>query len=116
MKNKSASAENSGGAKKRKSKVNHEREAPTPKEKNESINGHEKGDRPFKCEMCTRTFNIRQALSTHMRLHRLKEEESGGGADDDDVVDFESLIDETRTTSDSVSRTTARTGSKRKAQ
>ncbi|XP_055685701.1 zinc finger protein 681-like isoform X2 [Lutzomyia longipalpis] len=119
MKNKAA--ECSSGAKKRKNKVTttkgqHQPPKETSKSE-ESINGHDSKpeQRPFKCEMCSRTFNMRQALTTHMRLHRLEVEEAQDEGDMKDVVDFETLIDETRS-SDSGSLTRApRAGSKRKA-
>ncbi|XP_055701835.1 zinc finger protein 723-like [Phlebotomus papatasi] len=116
MKNKTA--ECSSGAKKRKSKVNTVKVQQTPKEtsKNESINGHDnKSERPFKCEICSRTFNMRQALSTHMRLHRLDEEDLKSENELKDVVDFETLIDETRSSDSGTIARTPRAGSKRKA-
>ncbi|XP_059614767.1 zinc finger protein 865-like [Phlebotomus argentipes] len=115
MKNKAA--ECSSGAKKRKSKVSTARGQQAPKEttKSESINGHDnKAERPFKCEMCSRTFNVRQALTTHMRLHRLDEEEAPAG-ETKDVVDFETLIDETRSSDPGSLARPPRAGSKRKA-
>ncbi|XP_055685700.1 zinc finger protein 626-like isoform X1 [Lutzomyia longipalpis] len=120
MKNKAA--ECSSGAKKRKNKVTttkgqHQPPKETSKSEESSINGHDSKpeQRPFKCEMCSRTFNMRQALTTHMRLHRLEVEEAQDEGDMKDVVDFETLIDETRS-SDSGSLTRApRAGSKRKA-